>query len=110
MPIRIEREGAASGKIAADTIVTEDLAGWPAYAVAPKGNKAERAEPWAAQVEAGNAGIVKAGWNAAFLDEHRAFPTGAHDDIVDACSGAFGELTSGGGVDLSPLAKHFGGR
>lgn len=95
VPIRIEREGAASGKIAADAIVTEDLAGWNARAVRPKGGKAERAEPWAAQVEAGNAAVVKAGWNAAMLDEHRSFPTGAHDDIVDACSGAFAELTGG---------------
>jgi len=110
VPIRIEREGAASGKIAADAIVTEDLAGWPAYAVAPKGNKAERAEPWGAQVEAGNVAVVKAGWNAALLDEHRAFPTGAHDDIVDAASGAFGELAGGGGWDFSPLARQLGGR
>ena len=101
VPVRIEREGAASGKIAADAIVTEDLAGYSAYAIAPRGNKAERAEPWGAQIEAGNVVLVKAGWNAAFLDEHRSFPTGAHDDIVDAASGAFGDLVGGGGFDLS---------
>ncbi len=93
--VRLEREGGASGKIAAASIVGDELAGYNALAVKPKGNKAERAEPWAAQVEAGNAVMVKAGWNAAFLDEHRSFPTGGHDDQVDAASGAFSELTAG---------------
>ncbi len=93
VPVRIEREGGASGKIAAHAIVTDELAGWDARAVSPSGSKAERADPWGAQVEAGNVCLVRAEWNAAFLDEHRAFPTGSHDDIVDAASQAFGELT-----------------
>ena len=98
--IRIEREGGASGKIAAQSIVTGELSGYSAYAVTPKGSKAERAEPWGAQIEAGNVSIVRAGWNAALLDEHRSFPTGAHDDIVDACSGAFAAVAAGGGVGV----------
>jgi predicted phage terminase large subunit-like protein len=91
--IRVEREGGASGKIAAQSIVADDLAGWPAAAVRPEGSKAERAEPWGSQIEAGNAAVVRAGWNAAFLDEHRQFPLGDHDDQVDAASGAFRCLT-----------------
>lgn len=90
--IHIEREGGASGKLAADVIVREDLAGYVARSVKPKGSKAERAEPWAAQVEAGNARIVKNRHTPAFLAEHRMFPTGAHDDMVDAASGAFDKL------------------
>lgn len=90
--IRIEREGGASGKIAADSIVTEDLAGFPAQSVKPKAGKAERAEPWASQVEAGNVCIVKNSVTGAYLDEHRSFPSGAHDDMVDASSGAFADL------------------
>jgi predicted phage terminase large subunit-like protein len=93
VPIRIEREGGASGKIAAESIVTDDLAGWPAFAVSPKGGKAERAEPWGAQIEAGNARMVQAEWNKPLLDEHRGFPLGNHDDIVDSCSGCITELT-----------------
>lgn len=93
--VRIEREGGASGKLAADAIVTEDLAGFAAASVKPTAGKAERAEPWAAQVEAGNVCIVKNMHTAAFLDEHRAFPSGAHDDMVDAASGGFSELTTG---------------
>lgn len=93
VPIRIEREGGASGKLAAESIITEDLLGWPAFAVAPVGSKAERAEPWGAQIEAGNVRMVAANWNRPLLDEHRSFPLGTHDDIVDACSGAVVELS-----------------
>jgi hypothetical protein len=48
--------------------------------VRPEGGKAERAEPWAPHIEAGtNVKLLRANWNAAWLDEHRAFPSGAHD-------------------------------
>ncbi len=92
VPIYIEREGGASGKIAAQSIIADDLAGYSAKAVRPEGAKTERADPWGSQIEAGNVCMVKAGWNRAMLDEHRSFPTGTHDDIVDACSGAFREV------------------
>lgn len=94
--IRLEREGGASGKLAAQSIVSEDLAGWPAAAVKPKAGKAERAEPWGAQIEAGNVRVVKSANTTAILDEHRAFPSGKHDDMVDACSLSFAELTRPG--------------
>jgi predicted phage terminase large subunit-like protein len=94
--VRLEREGGASGKLAADSIVREDLAGFAALAVKPKGNKQERAEPFAAQVEAGNVRLVNGEWVRPWLDELRAFPTGKHDDMVDATSGAFAELAAGG--------------
>ena len=92
VPVRIEREGGASGKIAAADIVARDLAGFAAQAVRAKGSKAERAEPFAAQVEAGNVRVVRNRHTPAVLDEMRAFPTGAHDDAVDAMSLAFGEV------------------
>lgn len=90
--IRIEREGGASGKITSDTIVREDLPGFKAASIKPTTGKEERAEPYAAQVEAGNVVIVKNGHTAALLDEHRQFPNGSHDDMVDACSLAFGDV------------------
>lgn len=93
VPIRIEREGGSSGKIAAESIITEDLAGWSAFAVPARGSKAERAEPWGAQIEAGNVRMVSGEWNRVLLTEHRSFPLGTHDDIVDACSGCVAELT-----------------
>ena len=36
---------------------------------------------------------MRAFWNRDFLDEFELFPSGAHDDIVDAASGAFSKLT-----------------
>ena len=58
----------------------------------PEGDKYTRALPIAARVEAGRLGIVRADWNRAFLDELAVFPAGAHDDQVDALSGAYGML------------------
>ena len=40
-----------------------------------------------------NVRLVRGSWNRDFLDEFELFPGGAHDDIVDATSGAFGKLT-----------------
>jgi phage terminase large subunit-like protein len=37
---------------------------------------------------------VRALWNRQFLDEFQAFPFYVHDDIVDACSDAFNDLTT----------------
>ena len=98
VPIRLEREGGASGKMATLSIIADDLAGYSAVAVKPSAGKAERAEPWAAQVEAGNVRIVRTAHTGAFLDEHRAFPSGKHDDMVDAASLSFGAVAAGGVV------------
>jgi predicted phage terminase large subunit-like protein len=60
----------------------------------PLGDKYTRATPFASRVNAGRIMMVKAGWNRAFLDELSVF-TGkgdAHDDQVDACSGAYDML------------------
>lgn len=92
VPIRVEREGGASGKMVADQLVTETLVGFSALAVRPDGGKAERAEPFASQVEAGNVRIAEGEWNTAYLDELRAFPNGNHDDQVDGSSGGFLEV------------------
>ena len=48
-----------------------------------------RAEPFAAQCEAGNVKLIRGSWTSAYMDELCAFPTGAFDDQVDASSGAF---------------------
>lgn len=56
------------------------------------GDKVRRAEPFAAQCEAGNVWLVDGDWNDEFATELCLFPGGARKDIVDACSGAFGRL------------------
>lgn len=104
VPVRVEREGGASGKLAAHDIV-KDLAGFSAAAVRPEGSKAERADPWGSQIEAGNVRLVRAEWNRDYLAEHQAFPSGTHDDMVDASSGCFREVARVGvGVFLGGQA------
>jgi predicted phage terminase large subunit-like protein len=55
--------------------------------------KAVRAGAWASAAESGRFHLLRGPWNAAFLTELETFPHGAHDDQVDAVSGAFGYLT-----------------
>jgi len=50
-------------------------------------DKLTRALPLVARSEQGKLAIVRGAWNQKFLDEICAFPEGAHDDQVDACSG-----------------------
>jgi len=50
-------------------------------------DKLTRALPLVARSEQGKFAIVRGNWNQTFLDELGAFPEGAHDDMVDACSG-----------------------
>ena len=52
----------------------------------------ERAEPMAAQAEAGNVLIVKGAWNEHYLEELCSFPYGSNADQVDASSRAFNGL------------------
>lgn len=61
----------------------------------PQGDKYTRAAPVAARVNAGVVQMVRGAWNSAFLDELSVFNMGAHDDQVDALSGAWDMLASG---------------
>lgn len=91
----IEEEPGSAGKDRMAYLVRR-LAGLPVRGDRPTGSKETRAEPYAAQVEAGNVVLARGAWNAAYIDELCMFPNGAHDDQVDASSGAFGKLTRGG--------------
>lgn len=73
--------------------IARDLAGFVFSSSPESGDKATRAEPLAAQCEAGNVDIVRGDWNAAFLDEICAFPFGEFMDQVDAASRAFNDLS-----------------
>jgi predicted phage terminase large subunit-like protein len=79
---------------------TEDLvrqlAGFSVYADRVNKDKVSRAEPYQAQAQAGNVRLLDAAWNGMYLDELCAFPTGTHDDLVDASSGAFNKLADAG--------------
>ena len=90
-----EQEPGSSGKDAALAFVRL-LAGFSAHAEPSTGSKEVRADPLAAQAEAGNVRLVRAAWNPAFLNELCEFPMGKHDDPVDAASGAFNKLARTG--------------
>jgi predicted phage terminase large subunit-like protein len=87
----VQDPGSAGKEVAQDK--GKMLAGFPVHAERVTGDEAVRAEPFAAQAEAGNVRLVRGPWNAAYVDELTAFPNGAFDDQVDGSSGAFNKLT-----------------
>ena len=92
--IWMEQEPGSGGKESAESTIRA-LAGHSVYAERVQGDKATRAEPFAAQCEARNVKLVAGPWNAAYLDEIAMFPNGRHDDQADASTGAFARLASG---------------
>ena len=73
-------------------MTVKDLAGHNVRAERVTGSKWDRAQPFAAQCEAGNVKLLRGKWNRAYLDELSMFPHAAHDDQVDASSGAFNKV------------------
>jgi len=91
--ISVPQDPGQAGKAQAQDIV-RDLAGFTARYSPESGDKATRADPLAAQAEAGNVDLLEGEWNMTFLDEICAFPNGKYMDQVDAASRAFNELAS----------------
>lgn len=89
--ISLPQDPGAAGKIVAANYVSK-LKGYIAKASVETGSKVQRAEPFAAQVEAGNVFMVAGTWNHLYREELRTFPAGAFKDQVDASSRAFAEL------------------
>lgn len=64
------------------------------YKMSPEtGDKETRAQPLAAQAEAGNVYLLNGPWIKDFFEEAEKFPTGRLKDQVDAASRAYMELT-----------------
>jgi predicted phage terminase large subunit-like protein len=99
--IALEEEPGSAGKSVTHWL-TKMLQGFTVYADKPTGDKEVRAQPLAAQCEAGNVSLVNGDWCSAWLDEVTTFPNARHDDQVDASSGAFIRLTRYG----PPKAPH----
>jgi predicted phage terminase large subunit-like protein len=90
--IRMEQEPGSSGVDVID-MYRQILAGYDFRPEKVTGDKVSRAAGLAAQMEAGAVDIVSAVWTTPLEDELLSFPAGAHDDQVDACSGAFRALS-----------------
>lgn len=67
-------------------------------------DKVTRSLPASAQAEAGNIKVLKAHWNEAFFKELESFPSGSHDDIIDALSGGF-MMINDSGYSLSAFTR-----
>lgn len=97
----IEQEPGSGGKDSAKATV-RNLAGFSVRAQPVTGDKIERANPFAAQAQAGNVKIVRGEWNESYLRELHAFPTkGVPDDQVDASSLAFSKVAIPG-IETDP--------
>lgn len=91
--VRIEQEPGSSGKHTIASFVRR-LRGYDVRGEPSSGSKYERARPLAAQWHAGNVKMLRGPWNTPYLQEMEVFPQpAAHDDQVDASSGAFEDLT-----------------
>lgn len=108
VPVQMEQEPGASGKMAVDYYRRKVLSGFMFRSSRPSGSKRVRAGPVSSQAEAGNVKLVSGAWNAAFLDELEIFDQGAHDDQVDALSGAFEHFYRM--APVSTRARSVGGR
>lgn len=95
VPIRMEQEPGSSGVKAIDDYARRVLLGYDFKGLPSTGNKEVRANPLSSQAQAGNVKLVRGPWINAFLDEVELFPKGAHDDQVDAASGALADLSEG---------------
>lgn len=91
--VRMEQEPGSSGKSLIDHYARDVLKGWDFQGVRSTGSKDVRANPVSSAAEAGNFRLLRGGWLNDFLDEAVSFPGGAHDDQVDAVSGAVQDLT-----------------
>ncbi|MEO0870494.1 MAG: phage terminase large subunit [Pseudomonadota bacterium] len=76
--------------------------------ITPKGDKAQRLEGVTSRIEAGDVRLPEdAAWKAVFLNELLAFPSGRHDDQVDAFSQLLTrsrERSGGASIDVSAAA------
>lgn len=95
--IHLPQDPGQAGKDQARQLV-QMLSGYVVKAEPVSGSKGTRADPLAAQVNAGAKGepgnvvLVRGAWNAEFVEELRQFPLGKHDDQVDATADAFTEV------------------
>lgn len=95
IPIYIEQEPGSSGKLLVANYQMTTLKGYKVEGVpaSPKQNKATRAQPFLAAVEAGRVYLIEAPWNQAFVDEYDEFPGGEHDDQIDTCGIGYHKLS-----------------
>lgn len=92
--IRLPQDPGQAGKEQAQSYI-KFLAGFNVTTELESGSKESRAEPMAAQWQAGNFDILAGDWNEPYLLQLENFPDGKFKDMVDASANGFLELESG---------------
>lgn len=88
---RLPQDPGQAGKEQAQSYI-KMLAGFIVKTIPETGSKAARAEPFAAQWQAGNVDLVIGDWNESYLSQLESFPESKFKDMVDASSSAFAEI------------------
>lgn len=89
--IRYPQDPGQAGKDQAQSYALM-LAGFNFKSAPVTGSKEARAEPVAAQWQAGNFDVVVADWNDEYFSQLESFPSSKFKDMVDATGDAFAEL------------------
>lgn len=106
----IPQDPGQAGKTQKQSFISGPLMGRNYIATPETGDKLTRAQPLAAQAEAGNLYILPGEWNRAFIDEATVFPFGKFSDQVDAASRAFSLLVEAPRwYSLDTYRKAYGG-
>ena len=100
--IRLPQDPGQAGKDQAQSYI-KFLAGYDVTAVPESGSKEVRAEPMAAQWQAGNFDVLAADWNEAYFNQLESFPMSKFKDMVDAGSSAFAQLELESVFDVTSL-------
>lgn len=100
--IRLPQDPGQAGKEQAQSYI-KFLAGFDVTTVAESGSKESRAEPMAAQWQAGNFDILAAPWNEEYLYQLENFPDSKFKDMVDASANGFAEIEAKSTFDVGNL-------
>ncbi len=98
---RLPQDPGQAGKEQAQSYI-KMLAGYLVKTIPESGSKESRAEPFAAQWQAGNVDILEADWNEMYFNELESFPESKFKDMVDGSSSAFNEIEHGATYSAAP--------
>lgn len=104
---RFPQDPGQAGKEQAQSYI-KMLAGYLVKTIPESGSKESRAEPFAAQWQAGNVDILIAPWNEAYFNQLESFPESKFKDMVDASSSAFNEIENGATYSAPPSGSRLG--
>lgn len=91
VPIRIEQEPGSASKLYIDSLARK-LPQYDVRGIPVSTDKVTRARPFSAACERGSVHLVRGQWIDGFIEEICTFPHAAHDDRVDAATGAYNAL------------------